>query len=92
MPKKNILKEMGQSITGAVSKAIIEIHDERVAAKEIVKSETEAKSTASLGLGGASEKIKKAAEKAAETAEDIVEAVKTVPMTYPSATSKKVRF
>ncbi len=91
MAGTDIFKSAGQSLTGAISKAIIEIEDERTSSKDVEVEDVKARGGISpLDTGGG--KVADLAAKAAETAGKITDAVENIAEQLPVAVSKKKRF
>ena len=63
---QNIVKSAGQSLTGNIEKAIIEIEDHRVNKGDITVTETEARKSTTAGLSQISEKLSDVANNVAE--------------------------
>lgn len=71
MGVENIAKSMGQSITGAIEKAIIEIEDNRVSSDDINKTSTETRKSTDAGLNKISAKLDEVAKSVAENADKV---------------------
>ena len=91
MAGTDIFKSAGQSLTGAISKAIIEIEDERTTSKDVEVEDVKARGASSpLDVGGS--KIAEAAANIVSASETITDAVGNLTNQLPVGGSKKKRF